>query len=59
MTVFEEKSIGKAILRLGFPAILAQLATLIYNTADTYIQYKNFILPKKSNLHTHPLKQQQ
>lgn len=36
MTVFEEKSIGKAILRLGFPAMLAQLATLIYNTADTY-----------------------
>ena len=25
----------------------------------TYIQYKNFILPKKSNLHTRPLKQQQ
>ena len=36
MTVFEEKSIGKAILRLGLPAMLAQLATLIYNTADTY-----------------------
>lgn len=36
MTVFEEKNIGKALLRLGFPAMLAQLATLIYNTADTY-----------------------
>lgn len=36
MTVFEEKSIFKAILRLGLPAMLAQLATLIYNTADTY-----------------------
>ena len=36
MTVFEEKNIGKAILRLGLPAMLAQLATLIYNTADTY-----------------------
>jgi len=35
MTVFEEKNIGKAILRLGLPAMLAQLATLIYNTADT------------------------
>ena len=36
MTVFEEKNIGKAILRLGLPAMLAQLTTLIYNTADTY-----------------------
>jgi len=36
MTIFEEKSIGKAIMRLGLPAMLAQLATLIYNTADTY-----------------------
>ena len=36
MTVFEEKNIGKALLRLGFSAMLAQLATLIYNTADTY-----------------------
>ncbi|MDO4501345.1 MAG: MATE family efflux transporter [Erysipelotrichaceae bacterium] len=36
MTVFEEKSVFKAILRLGLPAMLAQLATLIYNTADTY-----------------------
>lgn len=36
MTVFEEKNIVRAILRLGLPAMLAQLATLIYNTADTY-----------------------
>ena len=36
MTVFEGKNIGKAILRLGFPAMLTQLTTLIYNTADTY-----------------------
>ena len=36
MTIFEEKSIGKAIMRLGLPAMLAQFATLIYNTADTY-----------------------
>lgn len=34
--VFEEKSVLRAILRLGLPAMLAQLATLIYNTADTY-----------------------
>lgn len=36
MNVFEEKSIVKAVMRLGLPAMLAQLATLIYNTADTY-----------------------
>ena len=35
-TVFEEKSISKAILRVGLPAMLGQLTTLIYNIADTY-----------------------
>ncbi|MCR5599410.1 MAG: polysaccharide biosynthesis C-terminal domain-containing protein [Ruminococcus sp.] len=34
--VFEEKNTQKAILKLGLPAILGQLATLIYNMADTY-----------------------
>lgn len=34
--VFEEKSISKAVIKLGVPAILGQLATLIYNLADTY-----------------------
>lgn len=35
-TVFEEKSISKAILRVGLPAMLGQLTTLIYNIADTF-----------------------
>lgn len=35
-TVFEEKSISKAILRMGLPAMLGQLTTLIYNIADTF-----------------------
>ncbi len=34
--VFEEKSIPKAILKIGIPAMLGQLTTLIYNLADTY-----------------------
>lgn len=34
--VFEEKSIPKAILRVGLPAMLGQLTTLIYNIADTF-----------------------
>ncbi len=34
--VFEEKNIPKAILRIGIPAMLGQLTTLIYNLADTY-----------------------
>ncbi len=34
--VFEEKSISKAVLKLGIPAMLGSLTTLIYNTADTY-----------------------
>jgi len=34
--VFEEKNIQKAILTLGLPAMLGQLATLIYNLVDTY-----------------------
>lgn len=34
--VFEGKSIQKTVLKLGLPAMLAQLATLIYNIADTY-----------------------
>lgn len=35
-TVFEEKNISKAVLRIGLPAMLGQLTTLIYNIADTY-----------------------
>lgn len=35
-TVFEEKSISKAIWRMGLPAMLGQLTTLIYNIADTF-----------------------
>ena len=34
-TVFEESNIQKAILTLGLPSMLGQLATLIYNMADT------------------------
>ncbi len=34
--VFEEKNTQKAIMKLGLPAILGQLATLIYNMVDTY-----------------------
>ncbi len=35
-TVFEEKNISRAILRMGLPAMLGQLTTLIYNIADTF-----------------------
>ena len=35
-TVFEEQNISKAILRVGLPAMLGQLTTLIYNIADTF-----------------------
>lgn len=35
-TVFEEKNISKAIIRMGLPAMLGQLTTLIYNIADTF-----------------------
>lgn len=34
--VFEEKNMRKAVLAVGLPSMLAQLATLIYNLADTY-----------------------
>lgn len=34
--VFEGENIQGVILQLGFPAMLGQLATLIYNMADTY-----------------------
>ena len=34
--VFEERNIQKAIIKLGVPAMLGQLATLIYNIVDTY-----------------------
>ena len=34
--VFEEKSIFKAVLKLGIPAMLGSLTTLIYNIADTF-----------------------
>ena len=35
-SVFEEKNITKAIMRVGLPAMLGQLTTLIYNIADTF-----------------------
>lgn len=35
-SVFEEKNISKAIMRVGLPAMLGQLTTLIYNIADTF-----------------------
>lgn len=35
-SVFEEKNLSKAILRVGLPAMLGQLTTLIYNIADTF-----------------------
>ena len=35
-TVFEDKNIAKAIMRVGLPAMLGQLTTLIYNIADTF-----------------------
>lgn len=35
-TVFENKNISKAIMRVGLPAMLGQLTTLIYNIADTF-----------------------
>lgn len=36
ISIFEEKSIPKAIMRAGLPAMLGQLTTLIYNIADTF-----------------------
>lgn len=35
-TVFEEQNISKAVLRMGLPAMLGQLTTLVYNIADTF-----------------------
>ncbi len=35
-SIFEEENISKAILRVGLPAMLGQLTTLIYNIADTF-----------------------
>lgn len=35
--VFEERNLSKAILRVGLPAMLGQLTTLIYNIADTFL----------------------
>ena len=35
-SVYEEKRISKAIMRVGLPAMLGQLTTLIYNIADTF-----------------------
>jgi Na+-driven multidrug efflux pump len=35
-TVFEGKNIQGTILKLGIPAIIGQLVTLIYNLVDTY-----------------------
>lgn len=35
-SVFEEKKLTKAIMRVGLPAMLGQLTTLIYNIADTF-----------------------
>ena len=36
ISVFEESSLSKAIARVGLPAMLGQLTTLIYNMADTF-----------------------
>lgn len=36
ISVFEETNISKAIMRVGLPAMLGQLTTLIYNIADTF-----------------------
>lgn len=35
-SVYEEKNCSKAIMRVGLPAMLGQLTTLIYNIADTF-----------------------
>ncbi len=35
-SVYEEKKISKAIMRVGLPAMLGQFTTLIYNIADTF-----------------------
>ena len=35
-SVFEEKNLSKAIMRVGLPAMLGQLTTLIYNIVDTF-----------------------
>jgi len=35
-SIFEEKNMSATIIKLGVPAMLSQLATLIYNLADTY-----------------------
>lgn len=35
-SVFEESNLSKAIARVGLPAMLGQLTTLIYNMADTF-----------------------
>ena len=35
-TVFEEERISNAIWRMGLPAMLGQLTTLVYNIADTF-----------------------
>lgn len=35
-SVYEEKNSSKAIMRVGLPAMLGQLTTLIYNIADTF-----------------------
>ena len=39
-SVFEEKKFSKAIIRVGLPAMLGQLTTLIYNIADTFFVSK-------------------
>ena len=35
-SVFEEPNLSRAIARVGLPAMLGQLTTLIYNMADTF-----------------------
>ncbi len=35
-SVFEEKNLSRAIMKVGLPAMLGQLTTLIYNIADTF-----------------------
>ena len=46
-SVFEEKNLTKAIMRVGLPAMLGQLTTLIYNIADTFFVSLTKPAPKK------------
>ena len=36
INIYEEENISKVIIKMGLPAMLGQLTTLVYNLADTY-----------------------